>query len=191
MWDVNHVGLQDWELFNAAMNLVSMRKLGMGCAVPVLFLLFGCSSQKPAQTDSAQTNPLSLVSNPSGIEPKHIESLVIAIGNGHTHTFTNLVTVSEPVFVQSLFRDLASRKPSMVKRYLMVSPKLLVFADGESNVLCAFLYWPTGKPEHIFTRCQAHRSGDAYRVDWPASRSPSVTLPRFDERVRRYLDVWK
>jgi len=193
MWEVNHLGLQDWEFFNAAMNLVKMTKLGIGCAVLVFFLclLVGCTSRKPAQTHRDETNPFKHVSYWRGIEPKHIAKLMIAGNDGHTHTFTNLVTVNEPVFVQSLYRDLASRESSMVKRYLMVGQKLLVFADEESNMLCSFLYWPAGKPEHIFTPCQAHRSGNAYQVDWPASRTPSVTLPGFDKRVRGYLDVWK
>lgn len=194
MWKVNNVGLQDWKLFDAAMKPVNMRKLGIACAISVLCVLVGCTSQQMAQTHSGKANHSNNDSGWRGIEPTRIAKLVIAANDGHAHTFTNLATISESAFVafvQSIYRDLVSRESLEIKRYLMVAPKLLVFADEENNLLCAFLYWPAGKPEHVFTPCKAERSGDAYQVEWPASRTLSVSLPGFDERVRAYLDVWK
>jgi len=172
------------------MKPVNMRKLGVGYAVLVCCALVGCTSQHMAQTHSGEANLSDNGSRWRGIEPARIAKLVVAGNDGRVHTFTNLVTVAEPAFVQSLYRDLISRKSFVVKRYLMVGPKLLLFTDAENDILSAFLYWPAGKPEHIFTPCGAQRNGDAYRVEWPVSHTPSVALPGFDERVRAYLDVW-
>ena len=167
------------------------RTLGVGCVILVSCVLASCTAQQRTQTHSGEATLSDKESQWKGFEPTRIEKLVIAGDDGRGYTFTNLVTISEPAFVQSLYQDLASRESLPARRILWIYPKLLIFSDGENNMLCSFLYWPAGRPEHIFTPCKARRSGDGYRVEWPSSRTPCITLPGFDERIRAYLDMWK
>jgi hypothetical protein len=189
MWQVNDVGLQDWKLFDAAMKTVNPATLA--AVVVVSCVLAGCASQQMAPTPARGATPPNSGNGWREVEPARLAKLVIAANDGQSRTFTNQVSISDPVFVQSLYRDLVARELLPVKRYLLVGPRLLVFVDDGNEMLCAFLYRPAAIPEHVFTPCTVQRRGNAFQVVWPASRAPSVSLPGFDERVRAYLDVWK
>lgn len=161
------------------------------CFSAILALL-GCTSHRVAQMDlrhEKATSPVA-VDQWRGIDPTRISRLLVARSENGGYSFTNLLTVAEPAFVQGLFGDLVHRESLRVKHYMWVGPKLFVFSDESSNILSAFLYWPAGRPNHIFTHCQACRTNGSYRVVWPGSRTPSVTLPGFDDRFQRFLDVW-
>jgi hypothetical protein len=118
-------------------------------------------------------------------------SLIVATSCAGGESFTNLVAIQDRALVRSIFEDLALGELVSAKRYLLVAPKLVVFVDEHQTPVRSFLYWPAGKPEHIFTACEAEWDGHTYRVKWPATRTVSVALPGFDKRMRPYMDVWR
>ncbi len=171
------------------MKNIRFRMAGLVFALFVCCVLAGCSNQCRSRVVKG-----SLVTDPDAwrrIDPTHVSKLVVASSAADGDSFTNRVIISEVAFVQSLYNDLAHQETHVPKPWLWIGPKLFVFVDGQDDLLCSFLYWPAGNPEHIFVPCEAKRADSAYRVERPASRTPSVALPGFGERIRQYVDVWE
>jgi hypothetical protein len=157
----------------------------------VLWMPVGCSSYRRTQSSSTEVTRLSDLEEWRGIEPRRITKLLVAVSDDGGYSFTKLVTIDEREFVQTNFTLLASQKSVAAKLHLIIGPKLLVFLNDHDNALCSFLYWPAGKPNNIFRPCQIEETNGVYRVAWPGPPAPCVVLPSFDERVGKYLDVWK
>jgi hypothetical protein len=157
----------------------------------ILCMPLGCLCYRRSQASSREATGLSKLEEWRRIESRCITKLMVGVSDDGGYSFKKLLTIEEREFVQAIFGVLASQKPVAARRHLFIGPKLLVFLDDHDNALCSFLYWPAGKPNNIFRPCQLGETNGVYHVEWPGPPASCVVLPGFDERVRRYLDVWK
>jgi len=154
-------------------------------------LLSGCSFNHETRKSEAKIDHALTVEDWKSIEPGRAVKLLVGISDDGGYTFRSLLAIDDRTFVQTLFKELASLKPTPAKQYLMIGPKLLVFMGEHGKPLCSFLYWAAGKPNHIFRVCRAKPAGSAFCVEWPGPVTPSLVVPDFGERSKGYFDVWQ
>lgn len=104
-------------------------------------------------------------------------------------TAEHRVVVEDAAFVRELFVTLSQPSTNRYEQMMWIPSRPFIFVDEHRDVCRGFMYLGFSRPPSVFRPCWVERRGDDYVVTKREYNS-DLAIPGFDEKFRRYLNVW-
>jgi hypothetical protein len=145
-------------------------------SVVALMLVSGCQTyEAPTVTPPPR----------SDFPPRY---LLVGQAGSTNITTAHRVVVQDAALVQELFVTLSQPSTNRYKHILWIPPRPFVFVDERWDVCKGFMYSAFSRPPSMFRPYWIERHGNDYVVT--KRESGDLAIPGFDEKFRRYLDIW-